>query len=34
MIGTKNTVVHSPSLLMLYVKSGNNRLHGFRGDVV
>ena len=33
-IGTKNKIILSPGLQMLYVKSGKNRLHGFRGDVV
>ena len=33
-IGTKNIIILSPGLQMLYVKSGKNRLHGFRGDVV
>ena len=32
-IGTKYIIIHSPGLQMLYVKSGKNRLHGFR-DVV
>ena len=33
-IGTKNTTFRSPYLLMLYVKYGKNRPHGFRGDGV
>ena len=33
-IGTKDTIICSPGLYMLYVKFGKNPLHGFRGDVV
>ena len=33
-IGTKNTIIHSPGLLMIYVKFVKNQRHGFRGDVV
>ena len=31
---TKNTIIRSPDLWMLYVKYEKNRLLGFRGDVV
>ena len=34
LIGTKNIIIHSPTLLMLYVKFGKNQLHGFRGAVI
>ena len=30
----KNTIIHSPGLLMIYVKFGKNQRHDFRGDVV
>ena len=33
-IGTKNTIIRSPGLQMLYVKFGKNRFNGFRGDVI
>ena len=33
-IGTKTKNIRSHRLLMLYVKFGKNRLHGFRGDLV
>ena len=34
LIWTKNNIICSPCLQMLYVKYGENQLHGFRGDVV
>ena len=33
-VGTKNILIRSPHLQMLYVKYGKNRLHGFRGDLI
>ena len=33
-IVTKNIIICSPCLYMLYMKFGKNWLHGFRGDVV